>query len=129
MLYSCLPSFFTGRIVHSKSPSQHSGSSIDGRLKPGDRILRIGNISVERATKDEAFTMIMETQSVVQFTVYRAGHHQQCQYGEEQANRPTGERERKRESSGGAGPAMMPGPRKERNCACQRCARILATPT
>ena len=30
--------------------------------------------------------------------------------------------------SGVAGPAMMPGPGKERNCACRRCG-ILATPT
>ena len=72
-------------------PNRKDCLDLDSLLKPGDRILRIGNISVERATKDEAFTMIMETQSVVQLTVYRAGHHQQHQqHGEEQTNRPTG---------------------------------------
>lgn len=52
--------------MHPKTPA-----AIDGRLKPGDRILKIGDHVLDNLTRDQAMNVLMETPVLVQLTVYR----------------------------------------------------------
>lgn len=53
-------------MIHPGTPA-----AFDGRLKPGDRIIKVGHAPVDTATKDDVIRMIMEAQSVIQLSVYR----------------------------------------------------------
>ena len=52
--------------ITSKTPA-----ALDGRLKPGDRILEVGEQSLDNATCDQATKLLMDSPALLQLTVYR----------------------------------------------------------
>ena len=47
----------------------------DGRLKPGDKVLRIDNSSMEGVSRDEALRALQRSPSFVRLTVVRDPHN------------------------------------------------------
>ena len=54
----------------------NSPADKDGRLQPGDRILKINHMSMERASHNEALEALQQAPPYVHFTVYRDPDYQ-----------------------------------------------------
>ena len=59
-----------GRNIYLKNTSK-TPAALDGRLKPGDRILEVGEQSLDNATCDQATKLLMDSPALLQLTVYR----------------------------------------------------------
>ena len=55
--------------VHKVLPG--SPAAIDGRLQPGDRIVRIGEVSLEHKTAEQVMNLLMDFTMQIRLTVFR----------------------------------------------------------
>lgn len=59
------------KAVYIKKVVPDSPAAKDGRLKPGDQVLKINNCSMERATHNDALQALQLSSSCIHMTVYR----------------------------------------------------------
>ena len=59
------------KAVYVKKIVSDSPAAKDGRLQPGDQILKINNSSMERATHNDALQALQCSSSYIHLTVYR----------------------------------------------------------
>jgi multiple PDZ domain protein len=56
-------------VIHEVYPD--GAAAIDGRLKPGDQVLEVNNISLRNITHEQAIQMLRRTPAKVRLLVYR----------------------------------------------------------